>query len=257
MRLWKTLPACALGIFALHAGFSASAAAADLDCSDFSTQEEAQGHLLPGDPHGLDADNDGIACETLPSGGPDPGPGGGGEATEPAPPPPPPKLSKAAARDAAKRKARKYNRRSARVDTVSFDGCGRRSRHRVDCRFHGSGRTATQIVTCRLRIVARGEGRAASARIRSARCRSRSILVLSPARAKAAMKAEAERIAGKAVGVFAVGRLSPTKYTALAEWTRPLPGGAESEFCSIELSVELLPSRSLQVQATEPDCQTI
>jgi hypothetical protein len=199
MRLWKTLPACALGIFAMHAGFSASAAAADLDCSDFSTQEEAQGHLLPGDPHGLDGDNDGIACETLPPGGGGGGGGGGGSA-KPAPPPPPPKLSKAAARDAAKRKARKYNRRSARVDTVSFDGCGRRSRHRVDCRFYGSGRTATRIVTCKLRVVVRGEGRAASARIRSARCRSRSILVLSPARARAAMKAEAERIAGKAAG---------------------------------------------------------
>jgi hypothetical protein len=48
----------------------AVAQTADLyDCSDFDTQEEAQAQLLPGDPYGLDADNDGQACETLPSGG--------------------------------------------------------------------------------------------------------------------------------------------------------------------------------------------
>jgi endonuclease YncB( thermonuclease family) len=43
-----------------------SGAAEDLDCSDFSTQAEAQQHLGPGDPHGLDGDGDGVACESLP-----------------------------------------------------------------------------------------------------------------------------------------------------------------------------------------------
>lgn len=43
---------------------------ADLDCSDFATQEEAQAVLNadPSDPNRLDAEGDGIACETLPSG---------------------------------------------------------------------------------------------------------------------------------------------------------------------------------------------
>lgn len=42
----------------------------DLDCADFDTQEEAQeAHDEdPSDPHGLDRDDDGVACETL-SGG--------------------------------------------------------------------------------------------------------------------------------------------------------------------------------------------
>ncbi len=42
----------------------------DLDCSDFSSQAEAQATLEndPSDPHGLDADSDGIACEWNPSG---------------------------------------------------------------------------------------------------------------------------------------------------------------------------------------------
>lgn len=43
----------------------------DLDCADFDTQEEAQANLdaNPSDPNGLDGtDNDGLACESLPSG---------------------------------------------------------------------------------------------------------------------------------------------------------------------------------------------
>lgn len=41
----------------------------DKDCGDFSTHAEAQAFFEsagPGDPHGLDRDEDGIACETLP-----------------------------------------------------------------------------------------------------------------------------------------------------------------------------------------------
>lgn len=41
----------------------------DRDCSDFSTHAEAQDFFENagyGDPHGLDRDGDGIACETLP-----------------------------------------------------------------------------------------------------------------------------------------------------------------------------------------------
>lgn len=40
----------------------------DRDCGDFAYQEDAQAHLNahPSDPDGLDADDDGIACETLP-----------------------------------------------------------------------------------------------------------------------------------------------------------------------------------------------
>jgi hypothetical protein len=62
------------------------ARAVDYDCSDFATQAQAQSFFLShggpsSDPYGLDADHDGIACESLPcpcstgSGG---GGGGGG-----------------------------------------------------------------------------------------------------------------------------------------------------------------------------------
>ena len=47
-----------------------AAAVRDRDCSDFRTQRQAQRffkkHDPRDDPHGLDADNDGKACEELP-----------------------------------------------------------------------------------------------------------------------------------------------------------------------------------------------
>jgi hypothetical protein len=59
----------------LLASFAASPTAAqtptdDLDCEDFGSQQAAQQHLNadPTDPDNLDADNDGLACETYPYG---------------------------------------------------------------------------------------------------------------------------------------------------------------------------------------------
>jgi hypothetical protein len=45
---------------------STDATADDYACTDFETQEEAQFYLAPGDPYGLDPDNNGLACEYLP-----------------------------------------------------------------------------------------------------------------------------------------------------------------------------------------------
>lgn len=70
-KILATSAAVALGVIGL-AGFSVAAASDDLNCDDFATQEEAQAVYDedPSDPHGLDGnDNDGIACESLPSGG--------------------------------------------------------------------------------------------------------------------------------------------------------------------------------------------
>jgi len=48
------------------------AVAQDLNCSDFSTQAQAQAvyDQDPSDPNRLDTDNDGVACEALPGGAP-------------------------------------------------------------------------------------------------------------------------------------------------------------------------------------------
>lgn len=58
---------------ALVFGFTTQADAQDLDCDDFGSQAEAQANLEanPNDPNRLDANNNGLACETFdfPSGG--------------------------------------------------------------------------------------------------------------------------------------------------------------------------------------------
>jgi hypothetical protein len=56
-----------------------SIASADADCSDFSTQQEAQAYYEAhggpaADPDDLDRDRDGIACDDLPGGGSAPSP---------------------------------------------------------------------------------------------------------------------------------------------------------------------------------------
>jgi hypothetical protein len=60
-------------VLAVLAGLAAAPAhvtARDFDCSDFKTHKKAQKffkhHHPRQDPYGLDADNDGIACEDLP-----------------------------------------------------------------------------------------------------------------------------------------------------------------------------------------------
>ncbi len=48
------------------AGATTGPSARAYACADFRTQEEAQLYLAPGDPHGLDPDGNGRACEALP-----------------------------------------------------------------------------------------------------------------------------------------------------------------------------------------------
>ncbi|HEX5713210.1 MAG TPA: excalibur calcium-binding domain-containing protein [Solirubrobacterales bacterium] len=66
----KRLSMVALGAIAALALTSSPASAADKDCADFNTWRQAQNfykkHGGPRyDPHRLDADRDGIACEDL------------------------------------------------------------------------------------------------------------------------------------------------------------------------------------------------
>lgn len=166
MRHLKVLLPSMLGAIALFACAPAGAHAADLDCADFSSQAEAQESLYPGDPHRLDGDSDGVACEDLPC--PCSTSTGSGPSTPvEVAPPPPPKLSKPAARRAAKRKARRFVRNHRNIDRVAFKGCRRRSRHKVTCRFVVRGGRAS----CRLRVIVRGEGDSLSARVAGVRCR--------------------------------------------------------------------------------------
>lgn len=70
-RIVSTVSATVLLAGALSFSFAGTAAAQNqFNCTDFSTQQQAQAQLNkdPSDPSRLDADHDGIACEDLPSG---------------------------------------------------------------------------------------------------------------------------------------------------------------------------------------------
>lgn len=69
MRLRTVAAAAVLGAV-LTFPLAGVAAAQDRDCADFPTQAEAQAvyELNRADPYGLDRDEDGTACETLPGG---------------------------------------------------------------------------------------------------------------------------------------------------------------------------------------------
>lgn len=58
---------CIIGVLLAFSAQS-GVAGADLNCIDFTYQEDAQAHLAanPADPDNLDGDNDGIACEERP-----------------------------------------------------------------------------------------------------------------------------------------------------------------------------------------------
>lgn len=230
------------------------AEAADYDCADFANQAEAQEYLLPGDPYRLDADSDGIACEDLPC--PCASSGGGGGGSQPAPPPPPPKLEKAAAREAAKAKARRYNRRSARIETVAFGGCGRRSRQKVVCLFTGRGRSASAVTRCRLRVAVRGEGSAAEAGAVRARCRSRRLLYLSYRRARAAMVRAARGASGGRAELVSVVRLSPRSFEGEGEWQERAGAGA-TRGCTLQLRATALASGRVGTNVFGRECEAL
>lgn len=141
-----------------------TSALADYDCADFATQEEAQEYLLPGDPYRLDGDSDGVACEDLPHGG------SGPSQPEPPDPPPPPKLDKDVARAAATNVARAFVNGSPRLDSLGFDGCRRKARQHVKCRFVAHGQTSGERVTCRFKVSVEGTNESLTTDRSRARC---------------------------------------------------------------------------------------
>jgi hypothetical protein len=259
-RVWGCLllAACVAAAVALPSG-AAAHQRRDYDCSDFATQAEAEEYLLPGDPYNLDADGDGIACEDLPCpcsstpGGGGGGGGGGGESTaepsKPKPPPKPPKLRKGAAKRAALAKARRYVAGSGQVNRLVFDGCGRRSRGRVDCRYLAEGETAGGTTKCILLVVVRGQGSAGAARLR-AKC-GRETPYLVAGRANEAVREAGEELAGKRVLLRSLRRQSRVAFAAIAAWTE---AGVHPMRCTALFRVRLLAGGLLDVTHDPPEC---
>jgi excalibur calcium-binding domain-containing protein len=227
----------------------AGAAAVDYDCADFASQEEAQEYLLPGDPYGLDADDDGVACEDLPSGG-----GGGGDGGSKKPPPP--QLDKSVARAAARDAAARFVRRSSRLDRSSFKGCRRKSRQHVNCNFLGRGETPTRRVLCRFRVAVEGTNDRHSTHVGRVACRSEPRQVLRYGRAKPAMRAAVEIVAGKPVAVE-INRVSAVKYWGWSEWNSRPAGSTVVESCYVEVTAKLMRSGQLAVATRDLRCEPL
>jgi hypothetical protein len=244
--LLAAMAAIAVGTLQL----AAPAMAIDYDCADFATQAEAQEYLLPGDPYGLDADSDGIACEDLPSGG-STGSGGGGSVEEPAPPPPF-ELSKSAARAEAKHLARRFVRRNPNVDALAFGGCRRLAMRRVDCSLTARGGTPTQRTTCDLQVAVRAKNRHPAGRLR-AHCRTAQTLRLSAASARNALRDRASELAEKPVWIFELERLSAVAFRGYSEWTR-ISRPSQKEDCSAEMKAARTSSRKVAVTVLEWGC---
>lgn len=226
-----------------------TAAAVDYDCADFATQGEAQEYLEPGDPHNLDGDNDGVACEDLPAGGGGGGgSGGGGGYVEAPPPPEPPKLRKGAAKRTAWATALRFDRVHSQVRGIILTRCARHSKYRVDCRFYADGSSASFETACTLIVIVRGEGGSTSAKLRTSCRRER---ILSFQRAREAMEPEAERIAEKPAQVAGLQRQSRTVIYGEGFWIRTT---TRRERCSVELVAVLLNSGEVEVRSRYPEC---
>jgi hypothetical protein len=232
------------------------ALAVDYDCSDFATQEEAQEYLLPGDPYGLDADNDGIACEDLPPGGGGGGGGGnGGGGGDTPPPPPPPHLDKGDARRASQAAAHKFARSNPRVSTAAVGACHRLGERRVDCAAVARGRTSTTKTICHLQIAVRLVNRHPKARLAGANCTTRSTLRLTAPRARSAMQARGLELAGKRVAVSQLERTSAVSFGGLAEWTARPAAPATPEDCFARLEAILDSGNEVNVAVIETACE--
>jgi hypothetical protein len=248
LKLLSLLPFAITGLLALT---PTNASALDYDCADFSSQEEAQEYLLPGDPYNLDGDNDGIACEDLPSGG---GGGGGGGERE-MEPPPPPELDKSIARRAAKHAARAFVNESDRLDSAVFRGCHRKSLEQVDCSFLGRGQTNDSRTTCKFEVSIEGLDRSYSTRVGHVSCRTEERPILTYSEARAAMRESATNVAGKAVRLE-LERRNRLAFAGWASWRQPSPDAGGPETCELELVVELMRSGSLRTQSRNLHCST-
>jgi hypothetical protein len=246
MKHAKVLLLTVLSALFILAIVPASASAIDYDCSDFATQEEAQEYLLPGDPYGLDADNDEIACEDLPS-------GGGQETSKP---PPPPELSKDVAKAAAKHAARAFVSQNDRLDSAAFKGCHRKARQHINCNFLGRGRTSEQRTTCKFRVPVEGLDQNPATRIDHVVCRTEQLAILRYAEAKLAMQESATDAAGKPVQLE-LERRNRLAFAGWAIWQQTPANSAIRESCELELVAELEGSGTLHVKTRNLHCEPI
>jgi hypothetical protein len=131
---------------------------------------------------------------------------------------------------------------------LAFEGCSRRSKYRIGCQFSVDGRTSNSETKCSLRVKVRGEGGLGAGKLR-VHCRRD--LVLSFARARAAMGQEASRLAERPLQPYNLERLSTTSIYGQAYWVRD---PATRENCTLGMGAVLLGSGEVEVRTRSLDC---
>jgi hypothetical protein len=250
MKMRFAAPA-AMAAFAgvlLLSPLSAQAAPVDFDCTDFSDQATAQEYLHPGDPHALDLDGNGIACEGLPCPCAKRSTGSGQKA------PRSPHLAKADARLAARKITREFARSDDSVSTVAIDECQRRAPHRVDCRAVSRGKTTTTKTICRLRIAVRATSGNPHAGLLSSKCWTSSRLKLTEADALAAFTDGMQELVGQPIQITRFARMSRASFSAIVEWTRPGATGG-TDRCIVLLVATRQGPGIVELSAHFPSCQ--
>jgi hypothetical protein len=238
------------GTMLLQASSPPKAAATDFDCDDFPNQATAQEYLHPGDPYFLDADNDGVACESLPCPCAGKTQGSGQTAAKP---PAPSRLDEAAARRMARKAAREFAQSHERVTTTAVGDCKRRAARHVDCLAIDRGKSDTTRTICHLRVAVRGDSATPRAKLASVNCRTTSLFTLTEARALAAIGEEMSKLVAEPVRIVGVHRDSRTSFTASIEWTRSNPTGG-LEKCSALSEAKLSTPDNLTVSLLIFDC---
>lgn len=249
IRLAASAAIAALTGVLLIAPSASQASAVDFDCTDFSDQATAQEYLHPGDPHALDLDGNGIACEGLPCPCVREGADSrqtSGNALH---------LTNADARRAAGKIAREFARSEDGVTTAGVEECHRRAPHRIDCLAVSRGKTTTTKTLCRLRIAVRATARNPHAGLLSSKCQTWSSLKLTAADALAELSEQMREIIGQPVQIVTTERESRLGFRALAEWTRPeATGGARR--CTAFLTATLIaPPDLVEVSVLFLDCK--
>lgn len=248
IRLAASAALAALTGVLLIAPSSSQAYSVDFDCTDFSDQATAQEYLHPGDPHALDLDGNGIACEGLPCPCVRKAPDSrqtSGNALH---------LAKADARRAARRIAREFARSEGDLTTAVVGECQRRAPHRIDCLAVSRGKTTTTRTACRLRIAVRATSGNPHAGLLSSNCRTASRLKLTEARALVALSEGAKELLGVPVQIVGIARASRESFNAIAEWTRPGATGG-TDRCDGILAATLVSADFIRVSAELFSCR--
>jgi hypothetical protein len=160
-----------------------------------------------------------------------------------------PKLNAGAARTAALTKAGRFEESNPQVNQVSFEGCERRSPHRIRCEFYGRGNTAKASRVCTIAAIVEGAGTRAEATLQVHCKRVPRVLTIETATRE--IETVAEEMTEGPVVLAGVRRIGPLMVEATATWALPT---TVREDCEARYTARLTLSGGVNITHTPPVC---